>query len=1618
MSTMRAELDVSSFIADTDKLVQANSNQIRSIQGLIAVTNKYNDAGEETGVVLRRQMGEFEQLEATYKKTAKGYELVSSAVKKTKSEMDALNEIMRKDSVSANVAAFDKLFAGQKRTIENEEKILKIRREIFKLNPNLITPLDVSNVGNIAKSGAVPAGIGEIGKLGALLQEAFKIKPIDPRTIINADAFKKYISKDLLANLRLEFNPKGDPFNEGGRRTIQNALNAIYTQVKLDPKLDGTKIKSVLDSLKRGEINFDDPSISRVSNELSKILAIYQKIRDARARDANLNSDKLNTSTQKASEIARNDAKAEVIAERIRRTQFAPQQAKLTNIDPLFALNETKLAGIARKAAELGRQAGLTSREVVNIFEAVKDGSVSNIDGKFNRVTQAARRYFDELERQKKLSADRVTGGGLPTPNSGGLPTPDSGGLNRLTKYADFLERIRSSLQFFVIYKGFSNITDQLSKSVSSAREFETSISLIRTISQDSQLTTKQWSDGIADVSTRLGVDFKEAASAAYDAVSNQVAQGAETFKFLQSAGNLAKTTGSSIKDSGNLLASALNIFGSEAGTADQIAAKFFRTIDLGRISVSDMANTFGRVGFSAKDMGVNIDEINGVIAHLTRNGVTGEDAMTLLNNLLTQMAKPSVDLTKEFDAAGIASGRMAVRIAGGLVPALMKLKEATDSGRVDLSKLIPEMRGARAFSGLSPDLSGLKEDIRKVGDDATAVFNKALVIREEPVAEKLNKIANAVQVSLATSFGQTFNRLLVGGIETAIGGDVNSIIKDKDKLRETIEKLEFAIGRSVRIASTLTATFVTGKAALIAFTAVTEIMDAATRRRKIIEDILTERKIANTFATRAQITAEMQLNQIRSGGSLVGAVASKPGLGIAALGVAAIAGLVTYENAVVDTYSAAQQAVDDLDNKMRGAKTEEIISNQVNSFEELRKKLSVANTPLLKQLSDELSKSNLSLEGVRDKSSAAGEAMRTGFAAYLGTAKGNLQDVEKILENIKTRLGNIGKGNSNFKTMLDDIILSSKQQYATDPQFIQVTQNQINADYAKIKDLYAKGTEESVAEAEKLFNRIATSQNQIFERDVKMRVDAMKEAGGGEVAVDQSWLINEQNKLMEERLRLSAAYTASLEEQKKIKIQEIAVEKDRIATFEKNLKAFEDFTVFNKDGNIKTQFKSAVGNKLDINKVNTELNRLGSGVTEGLKTGTAAERLQVAALIQERKKSIREEANAVEINEKLREKQSQSVEEEKNLGEQIKKNQEELVKYYQKVGEAASNAESASRALAEHIGGSPKLFRAAIDEKAVTVASNGNPLIEASNALAKKIAEGERFVRDSLPNADREARDSAARGLQEQLEAAANELKNAQRVPIRVNGKDVLDVKRIQAAIDKYKELKEVTRVFVNTQAEEFNAVSGKGKVTGKNKEKLDALLDVSTKNSRNDEALKIPNAPDSKTLEEKINNAIKLAQDGQLSIGNSAAAVIGTIGSVADSSSGALERLIQQADRTNTALQRIQIPASIEELLKQSAETKKAVDPQYKAYGGPIGRDNVPLWAAGGESVNTEAATSQFYSQIMSMNSTARVPRHFSGGGMVSNDSYNVTVNESKTPQLTARAMTKALQRQRRTG
>ena len=127
---------------------------------------------------------------------------------------------------------------------------------------------------------------------------------------------------------------------------------------------------------------------------------------------------------------------------------------------------------------------------------------------------------------------------------------------------------------------GFYFIQNSLLESISAAKAFDLEIARVKTLSQDAVSSTSQWSDELIKLSNSFGVPALEEATAAYNALSNQIGRGIDVTQFLVAANKLAVASVSTVDQSANLLASAMNSYGLGVESADKLSASFFKTVD------------------------------------------------------------------------------------------------------------------------------------------------------------------------------------------------------------------------------------------------------------------------------------------------------------------------------------------------------------------------------------------------------------------------------------------------------------------------------------------------------------------------------------------------------------------------------------------------------------------------------------------------------------------------------------------------------------------------------------------------------------------------------------------------------------------------------------------------------------------------------------------------------------------------------------------------------------------------------------------------------------------------------------------------------------------------------
>ena len=345
--------------------------------------------------------------------------------------------------------------------------------------------------------------------------------------------------------------------------------------------------------------------------------------------------------------------------------------------------------------------------------------------------------------------------------------------------------------------------------------QLEIKIAEVQTISQNLPLSFEQWRGGLFNIADVFGLDSLDIVEGAYQTLSNQVAEGAKTFDFLRSSSKLAVTAVSNEADSVNLLTAALNAFNLDIDKTEEISSKFFKTVELGRVRIGEMANTFGRVAVPASQLKISIEELQAAIASSTIQGLKYNEAATYIRNVLIKLIRPTDEMKGLFKQWGVESGEAAIRTFG-FAEVLGKIENYAQGSSTELGELFGRIRaitGAMLFSG--EGLTRYNEALAEI-TNSTESYNTAF----DTVINNTGKRID-IEFKKISRFFQTMVDDTLRSLDTVFGGFENVTVAIK------------------ALAHTLTGTF---KAAMIAaswyvltLVANFKALEAVTQRNLII---------------------------------------------------------------------------------------------------------------------------------------------------------------------------------------------------------------------------------------------------------------------------------------------------------------------------------------------------------------------------------------------------------------------------------------------------------------------------------------------------------------------------------------------------------------------------------------------------------------------------------------------------------------------------------------------------------------------------------------------------------------------------------------------------------------
>jgi TP901 family phage tail tape measure protein len=306
-----------------------------------------------------------------------------------------------------------------------------------------------------------------------------------------------------------------------------------------------------------------------------------------------------------------------------------------------------------------------------------------------------------------------------------------------------------------------------LGLAVSAATEFDASMTNVNSILQLGADDAAAMNAQILAIGTGAVAGPQAVADAFYDVVGG-VSEAANRIPILNAAIATSEAGAADLTATTNVLIGAMNAYGASADDASHYSDVLTATVAAGVGSMDSFAAAFPQVTGVASSMGIEFDQLGGMMALLTTKGTSAAQASTQLSGAMISMIRPSEAMTAALADIGFESGQAAVD-ALGLQGAYQALADAGHDNFGDLTNGIEGMRGALALTsaGATDFLTTFASNI----DGATAA---ARAVQLDSASAQFSLLQSAVS-GLAITIGQSL-MLALSDIATAVTPVVQSI--------------------------------------------------------------------------------------------------------------------------------------------------------------------------------------------------------------------------------------------------------------------------------------------------------------------------------------------------------------------------------------------------------------------------------------------------------------------------------------------------------------------------------------------------------------------------------------------------------------------------------------------------------------------------------------------------------------------------------------------------------------------------------------------------------------------------------------------------------------------------
>lgn len=329
--------------------------------------------------------------------------------------------------------------------------------------------------------------------------------------------------------------------------------------------------------------------------------------------------------------------------------------------------------------------------------------------------------------------------------------------------------------------RALSAVSSAMRTSVQDAKELSKRIAEIQTVTlsglpglRQSARATSDWRTELLALGNSFGVNELEVAEGLYQALSNQVVEAGNSTFYMTENLKLAITTTDRLEDAVSATSTVINAFSKDVSETSYISSVLFKTVEVGRLRLSELGSQFGRVSVLSRDLGITFEEQAGAIALLTRLGLKADSAQTLLTNVQLKLIKPTERMNELFKQWGVTSGQAAIATFG-FQGVLQRLAIEVNKGNDELADIGETMRDLRAITGaqgLVGNLGLLNKTIEEVSNGGED-FRKSWELSLESISKRTDIQVEKIRHLFLVQFGEPLLNMLVRVAEGFNGADV-----------------------------------------------------------------------------------------------------------------------------------------------------------------------------------------------------------------------------------------------------------------------------------------------------------------------------------------------------------------------------------------------------------------------------------------------------------------------------------------------------------------------------------------------------------------------------------------------------------------------------------------------------------------------------------------------------------------------------------------------------------------------------------------------------------------------------------------------------------------------------